>query len=92
MKTFDLTPNKETYKYNKSRIFKRAHYLLKNESWRFESLSAALKFVWAECKKSKNKIEEKFNYECSKIALLYFPNMHPDYCMNKAYNNGSLIL
>ena len=91
MKTFDLTPTKETYKYNKSRIFKRANYLLKNESWRFESLSSALKFVWAECKKSKNKIEEKFNYECSKIALLYFPNLHHQQLNEKAFINGSII-
>jgi len=57
-------------KYNKSRMFKRAHYLVKNE---YMTFSQALKQVWSECKQYKINLQEKINILNFRLADMMVP-------------------
>lgn len=59
-------------KYNKSRMFKRAHFLAKRS---FMSFSDALKQVWRECKAYRKELSEKIEAAYMRLFHAYCPEL-----------------
>lgn len=63
-------------KYNKRRLFKRAHYLVRTE---FKTFSQALKQVWKEQKEYRKDIQESIEVLYHKLSLAFTPQHSEEY-------------
>lgn len=91
MKNFNITPEKKEYKINRSRVFKRAHYIFRNMPWKFSCFGDALRFVYQECRDYKAKLDQEFIYECEKIKQLYYVEQNINIQLENAFSRGEKI-
>jgi len=94
MKDFNLTPDINNYQTKvtnkmRARVFRRAHWMVR--TMQEVNFSVALKKCWDELRTYIENQKTKFEAECSKIRMVYVPNMHPNYSMQKAYDRGVKI-
>ena len=80
-------PNTKLTSEKRSRIFKRAHHLVRQMECK--DLSEALKRCYAEFKSFVAKEVEAFKCECTKIAHMYFVQPNINIEMQSAYNRGT---
>lgn len=69
--------------YNKSRIFKRAHYLVKTLG---DDMSTALTEVWAEEKRYNDELRMRIEGLTIELYEMYKPRLSPQMESEKAYN------
>lgn len=87
-----ITNLEQELKYNKSRMFKRAHYLVRSSC---VNLSEALKQVWAESKSYRKEIRQELESLYRQLSDAFCPripaklqNKWLNEQMAKAYRNG----
>ena len=90
-KEFNLSPSKSEYETKitskmKSRLMKRAHYLVRTFSC--SSLSEAMKVCWDELKSYISKERNRFESKCNQIKSLYNVELHINEQLNRASLRG----
>ena len=83
-----------TKKFNRSRIFKRAHWLVKENGWMGMTFSQALSQSWKESKTSMENDITEWSYGVSKLKSMWDvkPLTNINDSIQKAFEGGSKIL
>lgn len=71
--------------YNRRQIFKRAHYLCRNDC--YMTFSEALKQCWKEAKEYRARLYKELDSMYHQLSLKYTPKFSKEYNMNFLYRS-----